>query len=434
MVLVIMLLFFIVSVVSRTQAQSITSTSFEIENPTFMLEGGQSSSPSFQYLSNTGEFSIGELQSTNFATNLGFLYFPIATSPVVSTTPGTGQVTLSWTPATSTFGNITTYEVGVSTNSAGPYTFTSLGNVLTFTQTGLPASVIQYFKVRSYASGVLLSESVVVSATPLASSPPPSGGGGGGGGSDPITTGTGGVVFSGKAYPNRTVVLLKDAQVVTSTVAGANAQFTISLTGISGGNYTFSVYSEDSNGNRSSLLTFPVSVTTGITSNISGIFITPTIDIDKSAVKQGDNLVIFGQSVPSAEVTISVHSNQEIFNKVNTDTSGAYLFNFDTSVLETGNHVTKSKTAKEGQISGFGNVVGFVVGNESIPKVKNKKCPVKADLNNDCKVNLVDFSIAAFWYKRTLNQATITLDQEKLKGDNKIDLTDFSILAYHWTG
>lgn len=432
--IVILLLFFVFLLFSKSFAQNLSSTSFEIENPTFMLEGGQASSPSFQYLSNTGEFAIGESTSTSFSNNLGFLYFPIATSPVVTATPGAGQVVLSWTQSVGTFANITSYEVGVSTALSGPYTYTPVGSVLTYTQTGLTSSTLYYFKIRTYASGVLLSESSSISVTPTGTTPPPSGGGGGGGGGDTPPTGTGGAVFSGRAYPNRTVVLLKDAQVVTSTVAGSDAQFTISVTGLSSGNYTFSVYSEDTEGNRSSLLTFPVSITNGVSSNIGGIFITPTISVDKSTVKQGDNIAIFGQSAPNAEVTISVHSNQEFFHKVSTDTKGVYLYNFDSSVLELGNHSTKSKTAKEGQISAFSSAVGFIVGNESIPIVKKNKCPAKADLNGDCKVNLVDFSIAAYWYKRPLNQTALALDKDKLKHDGKIDLTDFSILAYYWTG
>jgi hypothetical protein len=230
-------------------------------------------------------------------------------------------------------------------------------------------------------------------------------------------------------------VLLKDAQVVTSTVAGSDANFSISLSNISSGNYIFSVYSEDAKGNRSSLLTFPVSVTGSATSNIGGIFIAPTIAVDKSEVKRGENIAIFGQSIPSAEVTISVHSNEEIFNKTSSDRNGAYLYNFDTSIIEMGDHVTKSKSAKDGQISSFGKAVGFIVGDKTVTiENQNTKCPVKADLNSDCKVNLVDYSIAAYWYKRSLNQSTITLEKAKLNGDGKIDLIDFSIIAYYWTG
>ena len=63
-----------------------------------------------------------------------------------------------------------------------------------------------------------------------------------------------------------------------------------------------------------------------------------------------------------------------------------------------------------------------------------KKCPAKADLNGDCKVNLIDFSIAAYWYRRALSVDFAKIEREQLNVDGKVNLIDFSIMAYHWTG
>ena len=152
-----------------------------------------------------------------------------------------------------------------------------------------------------------------------------------------------------------------------TTVAGADANFQVTISGVSGGNYIFSVYSEDNKGVRSSLLTFPISVTSNVTTKVSGIFIAPTITTDKSEVRLGDNIAIFGQTVPASEVTISVNSEEEFFVKKVADATGAYLLNFDTSVLEIGQHQTKSKSALNGEITAFGKVIGFVVGTKNVP-------------------------------------------------------------------
>jgi hypothetical protein len=250
------------------------------------------------------------------------------------------------------------------------------------------------------------------------------GGGGGGGYVPPLETV---VNFTGRAYPKSTITLLKDAQIAATTIAGSDANFQISISGLSGGNYIFSVYSEDNKGNRSSLLTFPVSITTGTTTNVSGIFIAPTIDVDKSEVKRGDNIAIFGQSIPKAEITIAINSDEEFFDKTLADASGAYLYNFDTSPVEMGQHFTKSKAAKDGLISSFSQVVSFIVGTKTVLKEKQKI--IKGDFNKDGRVNLVDFSIAAYWYKRPLPPVSVDLNS-----DGKIDLVDFSIMAYYWTG
>ncbi len=229
-------------------------------------------------------------------------------------------------------------------------------------------------------------------------------------------------------------MLLKDAQVLSSTVAGSDASFSISVSNLNSGNYIFSVYSEDHQGNRSSLLTFPVSITQGASTNINGIFLAPTLSTDKSQVKKGDNITFFGQSLPTSEITIAIHSDEEIFKKVNSDANGVYLQVVDSSPLEIGDHTAKSKTARDGQISSYSKVVAFAVGNTNTELDKTKKCPAKGDLNGDCKVNLVDFSIAAFWYKKNLNTSSAGFDGAKLNGDGKINLVDFSIMAFYWTG
>ena len=153
-----------------------TSTSFQLENPINIIEGGQSSSSSFQYLSSTGQLTSGQSTSSSFAQNAGFLYFPTATSPVVSAAPGNTEVALTWTAATGILANITSYDVGTSTVSGSGFTYVTVGSVLTSTRTGLTNGTTYYFKVRSYAAGILLSESAEVNAIPVAPTPSSSGG------------------------------------------------------------------------------------------------------------------------------------------------------------------------------------------------------------------------------------------------------------------
>jgi hypothetical protein len=241
-------------------------------------------------------------------------------------------------------------------------------------------------------------------------------------------------VFSGRAYPNSTVTLLKDAQVVAVTTAGADAKFQISLSNMTAGSYIFSIYGEDKYGNRSALLSFPVSLTDGATTNVGGIFIAPSISADKSEVKQGDNIAIFGQSSPTSDIVISINSENEIFANAKSDTGGVYLLNLDTSPLEMGNHSAKSKAAVAGEISSFGKSVGFIVGTENVAASAAATSPARGDVNSDCKVNLVDFSITAYWYKRLVTGPFLQIEKTKLSGDGKVDLKDFSIMAFYWTG
>jgi hypothetical protein len=277
------------------------------------------------------------------------------------------------------------------------------------------------------------------SQTPPPPPPPPppthSGGGGGGGGgyvppSSPNQSG-GTVTISGRAFPLSDVVVLQDGQIVASTIADPDANFDVSVSGLSTGNYIFSLYGQDSSGNRSNTFTFPKYVATSTTVTIGSVFISPTISVNKSEVKQGDVIQIFGQSTPSSTIDIQVHSAKELSLNTESDSNGVYLYNLNTAVLNMGQHLTESEAVIGNDISSLSNAVSFQVGNENVSQSLNG-CPpnyLAADLNDDCRVNLVDFSIMAYWYGRSNPPAIVLLDHTK-----NVDLADFSILAYYWTG
>jgi len=237
------------------------------------------------------------------------------------------------------------------------------------------------------------------------------------------------VNFSGSAYPFSRVYILKDGEIVANTIADQSASFSVSLLGLSTDTYNFSIYSEDGNNRKSSTFSFSIYITEGTTVSIGNIFLSPTIDINKSQVKRGDSIVIFGQSIPRKEVLISIKSNEEYFFRVFSNEMGAYLYNLDTSILNIGKIQAKSKNTIDTQSSSYSTIVSFFVGDNS--KVNNKTdCSIlRGDLNCDNRVDLVDFSIMAFWYKKINPPQKIDLNN-----DGKINLVDFSIMAFHWTG
>ena len=281
------------------------------------------------------------------------------------------------------------------------------------------------FPKKAYSEILSTSVQVQIVTTTTTTTTIGGGGGGGGGYTPPLTTQ---VVFTGKAYPENTVTLLKDAQIMATTISGTDANFQISLTNITAGSYIFSVYSEDDNGNRSSLLTFPLSVSSGVITNVSGIFISPTIDVDKSEVKRGEILKIFGQAIPNSDITVIINSDEEVYGKTKADNIGAYLYNLDTLEIEMGDHLAKSRSTLEEEISSLSKAISFIVGTKTVLK-ETIKIPEKGDLNDDKKVNLIDFSVLAYWYQRPSPLAKVDLNN-----DGKINLIDFSIMAYYWTG
>ena len=256
---------------------------------------------------------------------------------------------------------------------------------------------------------------------------PPSGGGGGGG----FVPSYGKIIISGYAQPKSEVTLMSDGTIRSITRAGDDAKFSFTLDNLSPGNYLFTLYSEDKVG-RSNLYTFPVKLETGQTITAGNILLSPTIDVDKAEVKKGDFISIFGFAQPQAGILINVSSEEELFFRTNANKDGFYLYQLGTDILEKGEHLTKSKAILANQlVSNYSKVVSFKVSERTVAKEVKKVC-LKADLNCDGRVNLIDFSIAAYWYKRKLTpEAKQKVD---LNGDGKVDLIDFSIIAYYWTG
>ena len=158
------------------KAEDYSSSSFIVRDPVINIAATQASSSSFQFYSSAGQLAPGESSSANFSYKAGFLYFATATTPVISATAGNGQVSFTWTASTGTFGNVTNYQLGTATSSGGSFTYESVGNVVSYTKTGLTNGTTYYFKVKAEAGGRTVAESAEVSSTPVA--PADTGGGG----------------------------------------------------------------------------------------------------------------------------------------------------------------------------------------------------------------------------------------------------------------
>jgi hypothetical protein len=264
--------------------------------------------------------------------------------------------------------------------------------------------------------------SISLIGEPQTTSPASGNTGGGGGGTSSLFINAG---FSGRAYPQSIVTLLKDGQIAGTVLADASANFLINLNGLSVGSYNFGLYATDSHGNRSALTNFSSSIVSG-SNNITGLFIAPTMVLDKSEIKRGEVLNISGQTAPNSGITIIFDSENVFSEQTTADKNGAYAFSFNTAPLGVGQHFVKGRAGLNGATSPFSQTQNFLVGTKSVAADQNN---LKGDLNGDKKINLVDFSILAYWYNRPAPLASADLN-----ADGKVNLVDFSIMAYYWTG
>ena len=248
-------------------------------------------------------------------------------------------------------------------------------------------------------------------------SPPPSGGGGGG-----VVVPTTKVVLAGKAYSGVLITILQDGKVVTTIKADSGANFKVELTTLTAGVYTFGLWAEDKEGRRSLTFSFTLFVSSGMITTISGIFIPPTIELEKVNVSKGETLNILGQTAPESELTISVESPQ-IVKKTIADEEGDWDYPLDTTPLDEGFHTTRAKAeTPEGLFSSYSKVLGFYIGKYTIKEI----CP-RANFNKDGRINLIDFSIMLYWW----GKYNPCVDQNQ---DGMVNLPDFSILMYWWSG
>lgn len=234
------------------------------------------------------------------------------------------------------------------------------------------------------------------------------------------------VVMRGKAYPDSDVHILLDGKVIGIVAADAKADFYFESTQITPGVASFGFWSEDKTGLKSTLLTLTFRVVSRAVTTISGIYISPTIEIDKKSVKQGEMITIYGQTVPQTQVNIHINSEAEIIKETNSLETGKWSINFNTTPLEEDFHTAKAlfQVENSGNIikSGFSRSVSFHVGKLGGDAV----CP-NADLNKDGRVNLTDFSILLYYWGTDNSCA----DQNQ---NGVVDLVDFSIMMYYWTG
>lgn len=258
-------------------------------------------------------------------------------------------------------------------------------------------------------------------------------GGGGTGGQQilPDTT----VRIRGFAYPLSTVTLLRNNVVAASTITGASPSFELALTGITPGVHTFSIYSQDARG----VLSRPVSVTVVVhgsaITTVSGVIIPPTLDAEMNLIRPGDPVTLFGQSAPFAEIEIALVNQTESYN---TTANGDGLFSYilDTSSFEAGRFFVTARANIYGELSELSTPLGFTIrgAGESGDGAGTPGWILRGDVNKDNRVNLLDLTIMRSWYRSPLSTSMRGIESERLSGDAKVDLTDFSIAAYYWTG
>ncbi|MDO8626395.1 MAG: hypothetical protein Q7K39_02980 [Candidatus Magasanikbacteria bacterium] len=428
------LLLLVVLILSATtaSAQELQSGDFNDSNPILTIQGGYSSSSNFQVYSGSGQAIIGESTSSAFIARLGWFYFPVVTAPILSAAAGNAQVSLAWTAAIGSLGfNVAAYEVGQGLNANGSFSYSNVGNILSSLQSSLTNGTAYYFVVRALdAFGQSVVSSSIVAATPVSAvTPVVAAASGGGPGPLLVTTLTfASLNLTGETVPNSQVTILRDGVLFSEFKSDFEGKFFGNFTDLAPGQSIFTIFSTDQSGRRSAPTSLLLNLAAGQTINTGLLILAPSISAGEAEVKRGEEADISGQTAPLAEVTILVEPGK-FLNKTKSGADGNYNFKLDTKIFKKGPITIRTRVEKKGQVSEWSRPINIIIGDKTAPRVPAAECPLQADFNTDCQVNIIDFSILLYWFNRQSVPAEIDLN-----ADGIIDLVDFSIFIYYWTG
>jgi len=268
-----------------------------------------------------------------------------------------------------------------------------------------------------------------VSATVGGAIPSPPGGGGG------AISQTGNLKMIGKAYPAAFITVLKNGQVVGTQTADLNGNFEITIKSILANRiYDFGIFAQDNLGLLSPTLTYNLSINPNQITEVSNIYISPTITLSEKTISQGDSLRIYGSSYSNSLVVSFISPSFKAIS-LNSDEDGYWTYSFDSTDYASGEYFAKARTVfTGGEQSEYSEELKFRIIKKSEPPISpepskpQRKCN-GANLNDDSKIDILDFSIILHHW-RSKNPANYCAD---INQNGIVDIYDFSIMMYWWT-
>lgn len=264
-----------------------------------------------------------------------------------------------------------------------------------------------------------------------------SSGGAGGGGGASTKSAKSLVAFEGRTMPFGSITLLVDGAIVASTTANQLGQFTFSARNLPKGTYQFDLYATDSGGIQTATYSLRSAIAIKSVLKIEGIFLGPSITSDMLEVAHGKIITLSGYAVPESRTLITLRDQygHTTFFTASSSSSGTYTYAVQTGVLQRGYYSASAQSFMFNASSSPSRTIWIRIGDIDTPRTGIfSTCPQRGDLNNDCKVNLTDFSILMFWFKQELHGEFIQREKALLSGDGRADLVDFSIIFFNWTG
>lgn len=245
--------------------------------------------------------------------------------------------------------------------------------------------------------------------------------------SAPAPTNNPAVQFRGRASIGTNVLFHRDTITdppMHSVATDPAAKFDVTLTNQPTGQHIYIIEATDTLGRPHASMTFALNLTAGSTTLITGVFLGPTIEVDRSEVSLGEIVTVFGKTAPNSTVTLTIESDPVTYN-FTADAQGDWSKAVNSNDTGVGDHTatavatsTDNTTSETSQPATFAvNPLGLCAGRST------------ADLNCDGRVNLTDFSILLFFWQSS-NPSNTRAD---VNGSGQVTIVDFSIMLFQWT-
>jgi hypothetical protein len=220
---------------------------------------------------------------------------------------------------------------------------------------------------------------------------------------------------------------MRDGLEIGTTQANAQGKFIFNRTNLTSGDAIIGLWATDNARRRSITWTFAIALPPSAQAKGAGIILPPTISLQSDVVAPAGSLFVQGASTPGSSVLVSfLPGKSETAVSVGLD--GLWKYTRTGASFDLGEYYIKARTIlPPGQDkSEWSQLVPFTVG---VPK-PGSQCENGPDVNGDGKIDLIDFSILAFWW----DQRVVTGATYDLNCDDRVTLADFSILAFSWSG
>jgi hypothetical protein len=280
--------------------------------------------------------------------------------------------------------------------------------------------------IATSTKGVAVS-AVVIDFIPPPSPPPPSGGGGGG---DESIAG-GDLILRGRFAPNMFISVILSGTLTQILQTDKQGFFETKITNLSQGLYQVKLSAHELNRrNYETSTSLSLYVANKTETTASNIKFPPLYQSRADQFLPGEAVPFTIKTTPLTLVEVFLDDRLSFSGA--TDASGSLSSAFNER-LKLGKYEVKLRERNGTSTLPFGQKYTFTIVKSKSTLLtggENKVgCPSKGDFNNDCKVSIIDFSLLAYWHKRSGFPLKYDLNNDK-----KITIRDFSILAFYWTG